>query len=221
MSTPTIQCPLCNDGARLVTVRHEVTVGRRRVLVDDEYMHCASCDESFYTPEQSEQLETRAREAVARAENLLSGDEIGRIRRDLHLTQPMFEQLLGVGEKTCARWETGKVRPNVATDRLIRLLAADRGNAKILAALHGVTLPDACFVPSAAATEEWSPSWPGTTAHLAIPSTVRIEGNREPGTPDPRELSAIVDGIVGTLPMRKLGKELLAGSFLIVPRAES
>jgi putative zinc finger/helix-turn-helix YgiT family protein len=156
MSTNAIQCPLCDEQARVVSVRHEVTVGRRRVLVDDEYMQCDKCDEAFYTPDQSEQLRARASAAAEREANLLSGSEIANVRLSLQLTQTEFEQLLGVGAKTSARWESGRVRPNVATDRLIRLLAANPQNVQILAGINGVTLRKA--VPSVAAVvfPEWS-----------------------------------------------------------------
>lgn len=131
----------------MVNDRHEVSAGRRRVLVDDEYMRCDPCDESFYTPSQSAALELRVREQVAHDENLLSGPEIRAIRKALRFSDIEFEALLGVGAKSCSRWENGHVRPNVATDRLIRLIAADRKNAQILAAINGVVLPDSCFVP--------------------------------------------------------------------------
>src|SRR5688500_9988718 len=142
VSTSTILCPLCDAEARRVNERREITVGRRRVLVDDEHMRCDSCDESFYTSEQSERLRQLASKAAEDAANLLTPAEIVGIRKGLNLTQPEFEALLGVGEKTSARWETGRVRQNVATDRLIRLLAANRSNVQILAAINAVTLPD-------------------------------------------------------------------------------
>lgn len=148
MSTSsTNQCPLCDGEASLVAARQEITVGRRRVVVLDEHMYCASCDEAFYTPDQSETLAARARAAVEQRENLLTPEEILRVRTTLGFTQTEFEELLGVGAKTCARWESGRVRPNVTTDRLIRLLLADRENVRRLAAVNGVPLRDSAFVP--------------------------------------------------------------------------
>lgn len=150
MSDPHIECPSCERPARVVSVRHEVTVGRRRVEVDDEFTQCDACDETFYTSAQSEQLQLRAKAAVERAENRLSPQDIKRIRKRLALTQDEFDELLGVAEKSSARWETGRVRPNISTDRLIRLIGASRKNAEILAGINGVALSDACYVPEPA-----------------------------------------------------------------------
>lgn len=157
-SHPTHRCPVCEGEAHVVAERHDVLVGRRRVLVDDEYMHCPACDESYYTPEQSTRLEVLARAASQQASNLLSGREIAAIRIDLGLSQDQFDQLLGVGEKSSARWETERVRQNVATDRLIRLLAADGNNVRVLAALHGLTLPERAR-PIAPLSADWPADW--------------------------------------------------------------
>lgn len=219
MSTSTIQCPLCGGGARLVTVRHEVTAGRRRVVVDDEYMQCDPCDESFYTPDQSELLTTRVRAAVEQAENLLGGSQIAEIRNALGLTQTLFESLLGVGEKTAARWESGRVRPNVATDRLIRLLAADRNNVKILAGINGVTLPDSCFVPAKAQSPDWALDWlqnrPNAGGTRAI---LELGGTRETPDQDPIVLREAAEHAGGELPLRRLSRSHMIGPSARAPR---
>lgn len=147
MSTQIIQCPLCDQEARIVTASHDITVGRRKVEIDDEYMQCDVCQESFYTPEQSDRLHVLAKKKAEQRANLLAPDQLEEIRKSFNMTQSEFDELLGVGPKSSARWENGHVRQNVATDRLIRLLAADRKNVQILAAINGVALKDSCFVP--------------------------------------------------------------------------
>lgn len=147
MNTPIHECPFCGESADVISRRITLAVGRRKVDVDDEHMHCRKCGESFYTPEQSDRLEKLSRVALDQSENLLTPDRIERVRRSLNLTQSEFDELLGVGSKSSARWESGRVRQNVATDRLIRLLAADRKNVQILAGINGVALPDSCYVP--------------------------------------------------------------------------
>ena len=147
MNSQSVTCPLCGKQARLITVRHELIVGRRKVEVDDEYMECGECNETFYTPDQSARLHELTQRAVEQRENLLRPDEIARIRHSFDLTQDEFDDLLGVGAKSSARWESGRVRQNVATDRLIRLLAAERRNVQILAGINGIALRDSCFVP--------------------------------------------------------------------------
>jgi HTH-type transcriptional regulator/antitoxin MqsA len=109
--------------------------------VEDERYRCTACgEEDFYTPGQANALHARALAAIRAQENLLSPEQIRTVREGLGLTQAQFEKLLGVGPKTVVRWERGRVLPNTATDRLIRLVAAHRENAHILAAIHGVVL---------------------------------------------------------------------------------
>jgi putative zinc finger/helix-turn-helix YgiT family protein len=206
MSPINVQCLMCGSEAEVVSGRTEISVGRRRVLVNDEYTRCAACDENFYTAEQSAALEARAREAAERAENCLNGDEIAEVRRGLGLTQQVFDHLLGVGEKSSARWESGKVRPNVATDRLIRLLAADRNNARILAGIHGVTLPDSCFVPHS--VEETSGYLGVFSAHeysgQPMRNLIPLGGTQERDVVNTAEHEAIVDAATSPIRVRKL-----------------
>lgn len=192
MSTSHFACPLCDQEAKAVMVRREITVGRRRVQVDDEFMECEACQEAFYTPTQSNQLEERAKAQASRDQNLLSPSDIKRIRKALSFTQPEFEELIGVGAKTCARWESGKVRPNVSTDRLIRLLASNRKNVETLAGINGVALKDSCFVPeqAAAAHSFYSEGAPLFPAFHELATHITLAGSSETHAPDRRDIQA-------------------------------
>jgi putative zinc finger/helix-turn-helix YgiT family protein len=110
-------------------------------------MKCEICGETFYTVEQADQRQERAIERARQDDNLLTPRQIKSVREDLGLTQRQFEDLLGVGEKTCVRWENGRVCQNTATDRLIRLLVANRSNLRVLAAINAVALPNSCAPP--------------------------------------------------------------------------
>lgn len=135
-------CPHCEVAAVVVKERRAVPLGQRRFEIDDEFYRCSECGEEFYTAQQADARERQAI-ATARAEDrLLTPDQIRAIREGLRLSQRDFELLLGVGEKTCVRWEQGRVCQNVSTDRLIRLLAADPENIRLLAAINGVSLPE-------------------------------------------------------------------------------
>ena len=135
-------CLNCESRAEVLRERRLVPVGQRRVMVDDEWMKCPTCEEEFYTSDQSDQLHRRSIDQVRLEDGLLAPGEIKRIRTDLGLTQREFEILLGTGSKTSVRWESGRVCQSVAADRLIRLIAADRNNVRLLAAIGGVTVSD-------------------------------------------------------------------------------
>jgi putative zinc finger/helix-turn-helix YgiT family protein len=156
MTTTTELCPNCEVAATLVRERRIVALGQRRVDVDLEFFRCPECNEEYYSLEQADLRHRRAVDKARFEDNLLSPNQIKSIREGLNLSQRMFELILGVGEKTCVRWEQGRVCQNVSTDRLIRLLAADRENIQRLAAINGVVLPDSCFVPPAPTAPEYA-----------------------------------------------------------------
>lgn len=180
MDHDTNNCPNCDAPAALIRESRSVPLGQRRVEVEDEFLRCASCGEEFYTPELADQRHKRAVDRARMDDNLLSPAQIRSIREELGLSQRVFEQVLGVGEKTCVRWEMGRVCQNVATDRLIRLIAADRSNIERLATINGVVLPDSCFVPAKSTASDSLPVryWEyGPSARALGP--VLLSGNPE------------------------------------------
>jgi putative zinc finger/helix-turn-helix YgiT family protein len=143
MTAPTTLCPNCELEALVIREVRDVPLGQRRVSIDDERMRCPECDEEFYTPDQADRRQQLAVERARLEDGLLAPREIKSIRERLRLTQRQFELVLGVGEKTVVRWESGRVCPNKGIDRLIRLVAASRENLRMLAAINGVALGDA------------------------------------------------------------------------------
>lgn len=138
----TDRCAACDSETTLVAERRATMFGKRTVIVDDEWLHCASCGEDFYTTEQANQLHSRVINQIRVEDGLLSPHAIRSIRLSLGLTQREIEQLIGTGEKTCVRWESGRVCQSVAADRVLRLLAANRENVAVLAGVTGVVLRD-------------------------------------------------------------------------------
>jgi putative zinc finger/helix-turn-helix YgiT family protein len=136
VTTPNDFCSNCDVQARIVRERRVVPLGERQLTIDDERMRCDVCGVEFYTVEQADRCDRNTIEAARKQDGLLSPSGIRAIRESLQLTQRQFEQLLGVGEKTCVRWETGRVAQNVATDRLIRIVAAHPEVLPTLAALN-------------------------------------------------------------------------------------
>ena len=71
-------------------------------------------------------------QAVCRALGLLTPAEIQAIRERLGPTQTEFARLTGIGEATISRWERGRILPNRAMDRYLRLLDRNRANVTLL-----------------------------------------------------------------------------------------
>ena len=82
------------------------------------WQHCGSCGEDVLDDAASEAITKAHRSAL----NLLGADEIRSLREVLGKTQAEMADLLGVGEKTFTRWESGSHFQTEAFDRYLRLL---------------------------------------------------------------------------------------------------
>ena len=70
--------------------------------------------------------------ALRREARLLSPDEIRQGRERLGLTQKQFANLLGIGESTVSRWETGAQIQQRALDRFLRVCLASPAAVELL-----------------------------------------------------------------------------------------
>lgn len=206
MTTTSELCPNCEIAATLVRERRSVPLGQRRVEIDLEFFRCPECNEEYYSLEQADLRHRRAIEKARLEDNLLTPNQIKSIREALTLSQRMFEQLLGVGEKTCVRWEQGRVCQNVSTDRLIRLLAADRENIQRLAAINGIVLPDSCFVPLAPTAPEYAGAVADWEREFADPSGdvrfIVMGGSQEAPNLNTAEHKAIISAAIDPIAVR-------------------
>jgi putative zinc finger/helix-turn-helix YgiT family protein len=79
---------------------------------------CNSCGEEILDDEASGQVEEARRTAMG----LLTPEEIRDLRYRFGKTQVQMSALLGVGEKTYCRWESGSFIQSVAFDNYLRLI---------------------------------------------------------------------------------------------------
>ena len=92
---------------------------------------CPNCHERYFGP-----AAVRVQQAaVSRALGLLTPAEIQAIRERFGPTQADFARLTGIGEATISRWERGRMLPNPAMDRYLRLLDGNPNNVLLLKTL--------------------------------------------------------------------------------------
>jgi putative zinc finger/helix-turn-helix YgiT family protein len=89
---------------------------------------CPKCGEKYLGPAAARIQHA----AVCRALGLLTPAEIQAIWEHLGPTQTEFARLTGIGEATLSRWERGRILPNRAMDRYLRLLDRNRANVTLL-----------------------------------------------------------------------------------------
>src|SRR5882762_8690680 len=103
-------CPMCTKGHLITKAGNYETkfvdrVGetRRLVVPGGVWQECDYCGEAFLDEAATGHLEAARREASG----LLSAAEIRQLRRRMNMTQEQISTLLGIGEKTYCRWESG------------------------------------------------------------------------------------------------------------------
>src|SRR5260370_42679374 len=90
---------------------------------------CGNCQALSIDDEADQQISA----AFPRAARLLTPEEIRQGREKLALTQKQFANLLGVGEATVSRWETGAQIQQRAMDRFLRVCIGSAAAVELLA----------------------------------------------------------------------------------------
>lgn len=113
---------------------------------------CDSCNQDIYDREVEINNDIAIFDAYKRKRNLLTSSEIKAIRDKYGLSQSSFATLLGFGEKTITRYETGSIQDQshdllmsmVSNQAFFRLVwerhrehLSDKDNAKIALKLYG------------------------------------------------------------------------------------
>jgi len=129
------RCGKCGQKVlRLATVPYSTTIehdGRTyRVEIPELTVpQCANCQAISIDDEADQQISA----AFRRAARLLAREDIREGRERLGLTQKEFANLLGVGESTVSRWETGAQIQQRALDRFLRVCFNSPMAVKLLA----------------------------------------------------------------------------------------
>ena len=129
------RCPNCGHAPlreETITDRVEYRADGEESLIvevhDVSVDVCPKCGERYFGPAAARLQHA----AVCRALGLLPPEEIQAIRERLGPTQSEFARLTGIGEATISRWERGRILPNRAMDRYLRLLDSNRANVTLL-----------------------------------------------------------------------------------------
>lgn len=118
----TSQCPICTTGElEALKAVDEIQYKGQTLLVEVEYAVCAQCGEEMILPEQIKRNDCRMRDAWRKADDLLTGEEIVALRKQMGLTQQQAAQMFGGGPNAFSKYERGEVIQSEAMDKLMRL----------------------------------------------------------------------------------------------------
>ena len=165
-----VSCPECKKGVLIqrrgeyeteYLDRHEQ--GQRLIVPGVAWLECDACGEVVLDDYGMSVIEGARRKALG----ILSPEEIRALRKGLRRTQTRMSELLGIGEKTYCRWESGSYIQSEAFDRYLRLLIAEPRIAELLERIaaakaqpqeQGETSPEEsrlfCFISDLAAVKE-------------------------------------------------------------------
>jgi len=123
------ECPIC--GAMTLVEQHGDfefmppgnIPGGKIVVCGASWQECKTCEQQIILPPLRQALDNESR----KRRGLLTPREIKEVRERAGLSQSDMAELLGVGDRTYTRWETGRSIQNKSNDNLIRLVAKNAG----------------------------------------------------------------------------------------------
>jgi HTH-type transcriptional regulator/antitoxin MqsA len=160
------------------------------VSVREELFRCALCGEEEYSFEQAVAAERRASELYREKNGFLQPDEIAALRRRWGLSQARLEDALGVGRKTVARWEAGRVLQSRALDNLLRAIDRFPAVLTFLSEQQGVGVQ-----PSVAGAGHGEPAGAGLTIPKTLRARLEREANHEGVSVDVYAASVLAEGL--------------------------
>ena len=125
-------CGVCNKDCICTTRKEKETypVRGENITIFAQVSYCSECGEQVWDPIYDEQHMEAAFNEYRKKHCLLLPREIRAIREKYQLSQVSFGRILGLGDKTIARYETGSIQ-DVAPNNLI-VLAKDPDNLELL-----------------------------------------------------------------------------------------
>ena len=128
-----LYCPKCHSqqNVRFVEKTETFPVKGENVAVQATVCTCASCGEELLSPEYDDATLRAAYSIYRERHGLLQPSEIKEIREQYQVSQTSFARILGVGDKTIARYENGSLQDE-AINNLILLARNPENFHKLL-----------------------------------------------------------------------------------------
>lgn len=135
------ECAVCGeDQATLQDRVNAVTYKGHSLAVPLRYFYCANCESEFSSVETTSYNNRQMVLAEKKADGMLTGDEIYKIRGKLNISQKVAAQLFGGGPKAFSKYEANEIKHNESMDTLLRFFNEKPESLKDLAKLKKVEL---------------------------------------------------------------------------------
>lgn len=132
-TTDEVFCPYCEDITPVSQIIEQETIKvlGEPIQYDAQLLLCEKCHKRFATPELEDKNFQIAYDSYRIKHKLLSPREIQEIRHSYHLSQRNLASLLGWGEITIHRYESGAIQ-DAAHNELLYLMKEPKNALKIL-----------------------------------------------------------------------------------------
>lgn len=119
-------CPNCERESEILILKRtcQTIIKGENIESEEEFCRCVKCNEEYQTAEQINKSLIIACDDYRKKHNLLASSQIKAIRNKFKVSQTEFAFMLGLGEKTIARYETKQIQEE-SNDRLMRLFDTD------------------------------------------------------------------------------------------------
>ncbi|ADD03324.1 transcriptional regulator, XRE family [Thermoanaerobacter italicus Ab9] len=126
-------CPVCGKEQETKVIEKEEVSNVRgdEIKALARIRVCSVCGEELFDEELEEENIQRVYDIYRKKHGILSPEEIKRIRESYGLSQRAFAKLLGIGEASIARYETGAL-PEKSLSNMIMLLKDPKNMQKLL-----------------------------------------------------------------------------------------
>jgi HTH-type transcriptional regulator/antitoxin MqsA len=115
-------CPICNGNVEYTTKPVNYNYKNHSRTINQSGHYCSQCNESFLSPKDLKATKKEITDFQRSVDNLLTTDELKKIRKKFKLTQEDAALLFGGGIRAFHKYETAEATQSKPLDILLRLI---------------------------------------------------------------------------------------------------
>ena len=115
-------CPICNGTVKQQNKKIDYNYKNHSINLEESSSTCTKCGESFLSQKELKSNQLQLTNFKRTVDNLLTTNEVKRIRKKLELTQKDASEIFGGGIRAFYKYETGENTQSKSLDILLRLI---------------------------------------------------------------------------------------------------
>ncbi len=119
-------CPICNGQVEYTTKPVNYNYKNHNTTISQSGHYCTQCKESFLSPKDLKATKKEITDFQRKIDNLLTTDELKKIRKKFNLTQEDAAMIFGGGIRAFHKYETAEATQSKSLDILLRLIDTNK-----------------------------------------------------------------------------------------------